>query len=348
MRRSLDVRASYQKIGRATLCWRHIERQIGTTQEGMSCSHGHWALGLLAATMALLYLFVCIVAVNDIPSSLRRAIPAFTCGPGAALNANGVRRFTPRKALIYQAADTLYWPQLQATHALHSAYAAAQNYTLVITDSPEPGLPAGRVNLNRIWRTIAEVAADQYDVLVWLDSDAVIVTRQPIELITRGSAAIHVCHSGSTRADWDVNDGVLFFELRHPRLPELMCTWQRRATHELWRRTTLADRLATPVIDAVRRWKGMAKRKKADAKPPWVSSQDLLHSVLYDVMMAAPTRAADAWRAQEGHGGGAFKTYRSVDCPFNGPNGRHVSHALVEPRHKQAMVHKMVRNAGKK
>ena len=102
----------YQKIGRATLCWLHIERHRHHG-EGMSCSHGHWALGLLAATMALLYLFVCIVAVNDIPSSLRRAIPAFTCGPGAALNANGVRRFTPRKALIYQAADTLYWPQLK-------------------------------------------------------------------------------------------------------------------------------------------------------------------------------------------------------------------------------------------
>ena len=312
----------------------------------MSCSHRRWAWGVLAATVALFYLLVCVAPVNEIPSSLRRAIPAFTCGSGAALPENGNRRFMPRKTLIYQAADRLYWPQMQATHALRSAYAAAHNYTLVITDSPEPGLPAGRVNLNRIWRTIAEAAADQYDVLVWLDSDAVIVTRQPIELITRGSAAIHVCHSGSTRADWDVNDGVLFVELRHPRLPELMCTWQRRAKHELWRRTTLADRLATPVIDAVRRWKGMAKRKKADAKPPWVSSQDLLHSVLYDVMMAAPTRAADAWRTQEGHGGGTFKTYRSADCLFNGLNGQHVGHALVEPRSKLALILKLVGKAG--
>ena len=105
-------------------------------------------------------------------------------------------------------------------------------------------------------------------------------------------------------------------------------------------------RLATPVIDAVRRWKGMAKRKKANAKQPWVSSQDLLHSVLYDVMTAAPTRAADAWRAQEGHGGGAFKTYRSADCLFNGPNGRHVRHALVEPRSKLALLRKLVGKAG--
>ena len=149
--------------------------------------HWHWAWGVLAPTVALLYLLVCIAPVNEIPSSLRRAIPAFTCGSGAALPENGNRRFMPRKTLMYQAADKLYWPQMQATHALHSAYAAAHNYTLVITDSPEPGLPAGRVNLNRIWRTIAEAAADQYDVLVWLDSDAVIVTRQPIELITRGS-----------------------------------------------------------------------------------------------------------------------------------------------------------------
>ena len=313
----------------------------------MPCSHRRWAWGVLAATV-LVYLLVCVAPVNEIPSSLRRAIPAFTCGSGAALPEKGNRRFMPRKTLMYQAADKLYWPQMQATHALHSAYAAAHNYTLVTTDSPEPGLPAGRVNLNRIWRTIAEAAADQYDVLVWLDSDAVIVTRQPIEFITRGSAAIHVCHSGSTRADWDVNDGVLFVELRHLRLPELMCTWQRRATHELWRRTTLADRLATPVIDAVRRWKGMAKRKKADAKPPWVSTQDLLHSVLYDVTMAAPTRAADAWRTQEGHGGGTFKTYRSADCLFNGLNGRHVGRALVEPRSKLALIRKLVGKAGYK
>ena len=310
----------------------------------------HVAVRLLTAAMMLLYLLVCIVPVNDMPSTLRRAVPAFTCGRGNSLAANGNKRLNAhKKTLIYQAADRIYWPQLQATHALHSAYAAAHNYTLVITDSPEPGLPPGRVNLNRIWRTIAEAAADQYDVLVWLDSDAVVVTRQPIELATRGSAAMHACHSGSATADWDVNDGVLFIELRHPRLPELMCTWQRRATHELWRRTTLADRLATPVIDAVRLWQGMGKRKKANARPPWVSSQDLLHSALYDVMVAAAPshEATDARHAQEGHahGVGAFKTYRGADCLFNGPNGRFVGHALVQPQHKRALVQHMVRKA---
>ena len=138
----------------------------------MPCSHRHWAWGVLAATAGLLYLLVCMAPVHEIPSSLRRAIPGFTCGPGAALaeNGNRLRRLVPRKTLIYQAADRLYWPQMQATHALHAAYAAAHNYTLVVTDSAEPGLPAGRVNLNRIWRTVAEAAADQYDVLVWLDS----------------------------------------------------------------------------------------------------------------------------------------------------------------------------------
>ena len=83
----------------------------------MPCSHRHWAWGVLAATVALL---VCIAPVHEMPSSLRRAIPAFTCGPGAALpeNGNRLRRLVPRKTLIYQAADRLYWPQMQSTHAI--------------------------------------------------------------------------------------------------------------------------------------------------------------------------------------------------------------------------------------
>ncbi len=130
--------------------------------------------------------------------------------------------------VFYQtAAGEAYEAMLAATAPLHRAYCAANRCDYATFLGVRRGFHAWQSIYNRIEQLADLVAAGFDGWFVYLDADAVIC--QPgfdlrRYLGKRAGCAFIAAPGGSEW--WNVNDGIFFLNLGHPRGPELVRRWQ--------------------------------------------------------------------------------------------------------------------------
>ena len=266
---------------------------------GMSFRDSTAAVAVLATAAAVLAVAAGFVLIQLYIVPVHRLQPAITRLFGLTCAAVAEQRpvakaHTPFSYIIYQSADAAYAPLLEATGIVHRAYAERHGATLHVRHGPEPGLRAVRSGaaayqpetawLNRIVALAREVEAPNHDWFVFVDADAIIakpmVSMDAVTTTPNASQyALLLC--GTSREDgvWarnsagqlDANAGVFFANLRQPALAPVVCSWHRRAMHELWRRHTLIGRLWRRYVWPLGQ----------------VHDQLILHSVLRDFPTAA-------------------------------------------------------------
>ncbi len=274
-------------------------------------------LAVVAVCAPLIYIALLAVSVYSTPGLIRQ-LSIYTCAPAPPrerIDAAGAR---PAGTLVLQASDERYAPLLTRSRPVHMRWAARNNATLrakVMRD--------GYANLVRIWTLANEVERGEYDWLLYVDADALIVDPTNVDIAavmrtTRADGhAMAFCTAGRTpfelrlppgtrvapAARHDVNDGVFLADLRNPAIRQLACTWRRRAAWERWRAT-----------HPLSRWVAALRGQRGQK---WISSQRLLQLTLADLSEHIE-----------------WAVYERDTCAINYPNGSLVRHATWARKEK--------------
>ena len=82
---------------------------------------------------------------------------------------------------------------------------------------------------NRVYLIEEELSAGEYDWLLYIDADAVVIDLfKPLDQFLDSSRAIVACRGGDNpeHAWWDLNNGVTLFNLRHPLIHSVLRLWR--------------------------------------------------------------------------------------------------------------------------
>ena len=141
---------------------------------------------------------------------------------------------TRRKVLIaqYTGLDTAYLELTNITQRANKAYAKKWNHDYLLMmgtafNSNQVGISA----YNKLPVLRKAIDARIYDVLLILDSDAVVVDMdQDVLDLMPQSMLLSACrnHESDNRHTWNINNGVTIWNLRHPRMEEVYTEWYRR------------------------------------------------------------------------------------------------------------------------
>jgi len=141
---------------------------------------------------------------------------------------------TTRKVLIaqYTGLDAAYLEFTNITQRANKAYAKKWNYDYLLMkgtafNSNQVGISA----YNKLSVLRKAIDAKVYDVLLILDSDAVIVDmhKDVLELMPE-SMLLTACrnHESDSPHTWNINNGVTLWNLRHERMEEVYTEWYIR------------------------------------------------------------------------------------------------------------------------
>lgn len=187
------------------------------------------------------------------------------------------------RVLILQTSDgARYKPLLDATEAHHRAYARRRGYDYARFDGVKRGAKPWHAAFNRIYLLQDLLKAREYDWVLYMDADAVVVDpARGVERFLDDSKAFVACRGATDdpRIWYNVNNGVAFFNMRHPATPGILDAWRR-----LYERVPMAVLEAEPegVFDDVTKH---------------VNDQDMLSAAL--VRTPALQHAIKVYRGEE-------------------------------------------------
>lgn len=127
------------------------------------------------------------------------------------------RHTAEQRVIVLQSADRTYAPFLEVTGCANCRYAERMNHAyaqFIGNVGPRPMT----ANFNRYY-LLREVAKHTYHQwALWMDADAIVVDPAvPLESIIDGDRdKLIIACAGHRWGDHDVNNGVFFFNLRHP------------------------------------------------------------------------------------------------------------------------------------
>ena len=174
--------------------------------------------------------------------------------------------------LVIQSCDgKIYKPMLDLVEPVNRDYCTRMGYGYkrydgirLPTKAPHPSYAA----CNRIYLLQDELLYNNYDWVLWMDADALVVDpTQPVDEFLDNSRAVIACRGASNAEDnwYDLNNGVCFYNLKHPKTAELVGLWQSYAE------------AAVKNIEE----KGLSDQVSWDIKNPVrISDQHLLHKAI--------------------------------------------------------------------
>lgn len=137
------------------------------------------------------------------------------------------------KVLVLQTSDgVVYKDLLDVTETINRAYATRHGYSYRRVDGVLCGQCAWHATFNRIFLLQCCALEEVWDWVLFLDADAYVHgQQQTLEdfLGARGLAQHMVCASRGgykTPYHWDINAGVLLWNMRHPHTAETLQAWK--------------------------------------------------------------------------------------------------------------------------
>jgi len=140
---------------------------------------------------------------------------------------------TPQSVLILQTCDgTRYKPLLDLSEKASQKYAEAHGHAYKRFDGIILGTMPWHAAFNRIYLIEEELKNKQYDWVLYMDADTYFAGLEMslLPFITKRNYAILACRGRSNDPSifWDINNGVVFYNLKHPALPFIIETWKQK------------------------------------------------------------------------------------------------------------------------
>lgn len=136
-----------------------------------------------------------------------------------------------KKVLILQTSDEVrYKPMIDATEELHRAYAARYDYDYARFTGIKRGTQSWNACFNRIFILQDLLTEGKYDWVLYMDADTVIVDLdQKLDEFLHEDHALVVCRGASDdpAVNWDINNGVAFYNMRHAHTPQIIFLWSK-------------------------------------------------------------------------------------------------------------------------
>jgi hypothetical protein len=144
------------------------------------------------------------------------------------------------KVLILQTCDGHHYkPFLDLTQNIHEKYCNKHGYTFMRHDGIINGLNGDPsfATFNRIY-LLQEIYKNkpEYDWVFYVDADCVIIDmNKTVDEFLHNDKLVVACRGGSDSETntWDVNIGVAFYNMRHPKIQDVLNRWQMMFENEL-------------------------------------------------------------------------------------------------------------------
>lgn len=133
---------------------------------------------------------------------------------------------------ILQTCDgTHYKPLLDISEQVCQTYAKKHGYLYRRCDGIFRGTKPWHAQFNRIYLLQQALTTGIIDWVLYMDADTLFVDlSKPLDEFLDSRYAVIGCRGGQDdpHAHWDVNSGVLFFNMRHPAMQAILAGWQRQ------------------------------------------------------------------------------------------------------------------------
>jgi len=132
--------------------------------------------------------------------------------------------------LILQTSDGVrYKKLLDITAPINSAYAEQHGYAYKRWDGIKVAPTEQRfwATFNRIYLLLEELDAGTHDWILYMDADALVYDgAKPVTEFITNDKAVVACRGGDRHSNtWDINTGVVFYNMRHPRIRIILEAW---------------------------------------------------------------------------------------------------------------------------
>jgi hypothetical protein len=138
------------------------------------------------------------------------------------------RNASNQRVLVAQTAGlSNYSALLDATRPANEAYALRNGYDYIAARGIFFGTKESHATFNKAFLLELALARHEHDVLLSLDADAMVVDSlfAPAALLPNGTLLAASRGASNEPHTWDVNAGVLVWNLRHPRAQEVSAAW---------------------------------------------------------------------------------------------------------------------------
>ena len=137
----------------------------------------------------------------------------------------------PQSVLILQTCDgNRYKPLLDLAEKAGRAYAEKHGYSYKRFDGVKVGTQPWHATFNRIYLLEEELKNKTHDWVLYMDADTCFagLEQSLLPFINKRNYAILGCRGRSNNPIifWDINAGVLFFNLNHPATPFIIKSWK--------------------------------------------------------------------------------------------------------------------------
>ena len=135
---------------------------------------------------------------------------------------------SPQVLVAQTSGKSTYMRLLDATRATNEAYALRNGFDYLAATGLFAGDQERHATFNKVFLLEAALADGRYDVLFSLDSDALVVNASlsPSDFLPHNGTLLAACRGASNVPHtWDVNAGVLVWNLSHPRAREVSAAW---------------------------------------------------------------------------------------------------------------------------
>lgn len=142
-------------------------------------------------------------------------------------------KYPHQSVLILQTCDGIrYKPLLDLAQTVGKAYAERHGYAYKRFDGIIVGSLPWHATFNRIYLIEEELKKKEYDWVLYMDADTCFASLEHslTQFITKRNYAILGCRGRSDNPSvfWDINAGVLFFNVNHPTLPFIIDAWKKQ------------------------------------------------------------------------------------------------------------------------
>lgn len=135
-----------------------------------------------------------------------------------------------KNTVIVQTSDGhRYKPMIDATQELHKRYASRHGYDYFRFDGVKRGLKPWHAAFNRVYIIEELIKEGKYDWVLYMDADAVIIDlSKSLSEFLDDRYSIVACRGSSDdpTVTWNVNNGIIFFNLRHPSTLPIIMLWK--------------------------------------------------------------------------------------------------------------------------
>ena len=141
--------------------------------------------------------------------------------------------------LIAQTSDNSSFRKLLEVSRLgNEAYAKLKGFDYVAMIGMYKGFRESHAAFNKIFllNELIEKYQQQYHIVIYLDADAVIVNSslEPKQILAPLDSSVLAACTWFSEPPWNINNGVMFWNLRHSQSRVLARTWLDAAWREMW------------------------------------------------------------------------------------------------------------------